>query len=896
MGGVIEQLGDAGEQIVDSITSPVTDVIEDVIDTAEDIIGETTGIITDYLFGDLGAGDNDVAVGNDLGTNTIPGGGIGGGGGGGSGVDGYGVPPGLRTSPFTPSTYGLPIIYGTRETKGQAIFRETSADNKNLYLYYALCEGQLASAPTVTSDPASLIGKTSYIEKELTVGSDGGFDSDIAESRKDIFQNSGSAGTTEPTNWTTSHRAKGVAMGYFRFTYDQTEMNRMPRLTFTVTGRSITGNDDNPVNQLKDYLTNTRFGAGVASSLIDDTSFNTARDYCDNTDSAGRKRFTSNIILDSRATVLANIRRLLQTCTGQLHFRNGKYYMHIDGQSSSTVFDFDLDNIIGGIKVSKAGKTQRFNRALVTFTDPDNDYQSTEVQWPDNGESAYSTYLSQDNNKVLEKRINTAGITNIQQARYIGQIVVRQSRLGTTVTLVSTAAAADVVPGDLVRLTHPTFGFSNKHFRVRTVKALSGVGIQFMMTEHDNAVYDRDVLATPAAPSRMAHRDSSVISAVSGLTGTEVIYTSRDGAGVKNKVTLNWNDISDNFLAAYEVSFKLGSASDFQAVAETQETTIDVNDLGPGTFDFRVISRNIEGTKSSASVVTVVCTGLPVAPQQMTGLRINSLGPTVALAQWNLSESLDVQQAGFYRIAHSVDETVTNWDNGVVITQQIAGNQTSAIVPLLAGTYLIRATDSSGQKSLGDSFVHDGTSLQELTNLQTIQEDPTFSGSKTKLVVTDNYLKIVSAANIDEISDFDAIEDMDSLNGVYARSGGNWPGQTPLYEFSQYLDLGSVQNVRLASFIKFFTTNYQDKIDTWGNIDDRIDFDGVNEGLTDIDIQFAQTDDDPNASPTWGEFQDFYVTETKARGFKFRVFPITDDSSHNVVIQNLRVFAQQLSA
>ena len=150
MNNVIEQLGSAGEQIVDSITSPITDVVEDVIDTVEDVINVTTGIITDYLGGDGGAGYNDVAVGNDLGTNTIPGGGLPGGGGAGSGVDGYGVPPGLRTSPFSPSTYGLPIIYGTRETKGQAIFRETSADNKNLYLYYALCEGELASAPIVT--------------------------------------------------------------------------------------------------------------------------------------------------------------------------------------------------------------------------------------------------------------------------------------------------------------------------------------------------------------------------------------------------------------------------------------------------------------------------------------------------------------------------------------------------------------------------------------------------------------------------------------------------------------------------------------------------------------------------------------------------------------------------
>lgn len=885
-----ETVGVVVETVVEGVQDNIVDPVVEGVSDGIEIIKNNVTLPFDYLFGGGGYDQNDVVTGNvfdnPFGSPDT------------GGPGDYSIPPGLRTSPFEPTTYGVPIIYGTRKTKGQIVLRETSTDNKVLFLYFALCEGELASKPTIVSTPDTVLSAgADYVTTDATVGSDSGMVADVDPSKVAKFRSNPQA----PPSWTDAHLAKGVSMAYTRFVYDETEMNRYPRLHFIVTGRAITGNDDNPINQLKDYMTNTRFGAGIDSSLIDTTSFNSARDYCDETDSAGVKRFTSNIILDSRQTVLTNIRKITQTCGAQIHFRNGKYFAHIDQAfgSGTPVFDFTIDNIIGAIRVSKLGKTNRFNKCIITWTNPDDEYQSSEIVWPDVNESGeatiYNTYLSEDNNKVLEKRIGQPAVTNAQQARYIAQMVVRQSRLGTVVKLTATKESADVVPGDIVTLTHSSFSFSSKKFRVRTVKILKGVGIDFTLTEHDDAVYSRDVFATPSVAGRTTTRDSSVVAQPGSLTGTEVIYTSRDGAGVKNKVVLNWNDIDDNFLSAYEVSYKLGSASNYQAWAETQETTIEVTDLGPGTFDFRVVARNIEGTKSSASVVTVVCTGLPTPPAQMTGLTINSLGPTVALARWNLSESTDVQQAGFYRIAHSVDQTVTNWDNGVVITQQIAGSQTSAIVPLLAGTYLIRATDSSGQKSLADTFVHDGTSLQELTNLQTLTEDPTFSGNKTKLVVTDDYLKIVSADNIDEISDFDAIDDMDSLNGVYARSGGNWPSDTPLYEFSQYLDLGSVQNVRLASYIKFFTTNYQDKIDSWGNIDDRIDFDGVNEGLTDIDIEFAQTDDDPNASPTWGEWNDFYVAETKARGFKFRVFPITDDSSHNVVIQNLRVFAQQLS-
>jgi hypothetical protein len=882
------------EVIEEAILDPIEDVIQDIVDPVIDQIEDP------YI---PNPWDPDQDTGGTITTGTIFDDPIFGGDGGYDyEVDANSIAPGLKTSPFEPRTSGLPVIYGTRRTKGQVILRETSTDNKQLFLYYALCEGERinATSPNPGSEPASILTTTSYYEFAYTKGSDNGRGTTSVAQDCTTAENTWI--NTAPT-WTASHLCKGVAMAFYKFTYDQTEMNRLPKLYFDMSGRSITGNDDNPINQLKDYLTNTRFGAGLNSSVLDTTTFNSARDYCDAADSNGDKRFTSNIILDTRKTILSNVKKILSPCFGQIHYRNGKYYAHIDQSFSGTpVITLTTDNIIGGIRLSNAGKRAKYNKVIVVYTDPNDEWKSSEVSYPDINVTAentiHSAYLTADNNKPLEKRLSMPAVTNFQQARYMAKIIVKQSRANMTVNVIATTEAADVIPGDIVDITYSTFGWTTKQFRVRTVK-IAGGGIAMTLTEHTNSVYDRDTtITTPSASARTTTRDSSSITQVTGLTATESTYTTRDGAGVKNKVALSWDDISDNFLSAYEISYKLGSASVYQVVGETQETSIDVFEVGVGTFDFRVVARNVEGTKATATVASLVCTGLPTPPEVMTNLIINSIGPTVALARWTISESIDVQQGGFYRIAHSVDSTVTNWDNGVVISQRIAGNQTTAIVPLLAGTYLLRATDSSNQKSMPATFVHDGSSVQALSTLSTITEEPTFAGTKVEMVATDDILKLTSATDFDNISDIDALDDWDALTGIYSRTDGEWSGATPYYEFANKIDLTTVKNVRLASYAKFYVTNWTDKIDSRsGLIDTWTDFDNVNEGVTDLNLEFAQTDDDPaSGGATWSEWYDFYVTETKARGFKFRVFPISDASSHQITIENLRVYAQQISS
>ena len=817
-------------------------------------------------------------------------------------------------NPFKPQVTSLPLIYGTRETEGKLIFQETNADpGEYLYRYYALSEGTITSI-TPTTDPTTLIDTTSQGTGtanwfyKFWLGGDSGIDysaynaSASSDFRYGFFN---TADDPKPVSWTTNHKCKGIAVAFHRFKYGTVSLggtdyvlNKVPKITHTVEGIALSGNNDNPANILKDYLTNTRYGAGIDSSKIDTTSFDSVRDYCDELDS-GNKRFTCNIILNTQNAVLDNVKLILQTFFGQLHFRNGKYYLHTDQTFSGTpVVNYSTSNIIGGIAVTVPSKETRINQCIVTYFDKNNSYQPAEAIWPDPNVTAENTtrntYLSQDGNEELIKRVSIPGITNFNQARYIAQIAVKKSRQSTIVTMNTTAESANVVPGDIVTLTWDSLSYSNKEFRVREIKISPYGGMNLALQEHQDSFYVRDTVTDTSAVTGI-NTGTPTIDAVTGLSAVEQIYSTRDGAGVKTKVVLSWNAVNSTFLDRYLVDYKLSSATSYTPAFETDSTTVDLFDFGIGAYDFRVRAKRLDGVISTASTTTLTTTGLATPPSKVEGLFVNSMG-TMALLQWTLSSDLDVVQGGYYSIKHSVDTGASSWSQGVRISDNVAGHQNSAIVPLLSGTYMIRAHDSSEQTSLPTFVQSAGSSLQALQTEASVTEEPDFTGTKVRTVAVDDLLKIESESELDSISNFDNITLFDPLNGIWNTSSSGYSSEVPQYNFANYMDLSTVKTVRLRQYINSASTSVFDLIDERvANIDTWEDFDDTEFDKTSVRMQVRSTNDDPSGTPSWGEWSDFYVEERSARAHQFRIFPETVDSDYNITIRNLQVIAETLA-
>ena len=144
-----------------------------------------------------------------------------------------------------------------------------------------------------------------------------------------------------------------------------------------------------------DYLTNTRYGKGLALSEIDLQSFYDASQVCVTqvTPYSGGSDiniFDCNTALDTSKPIIDNVREFLKGCRGYLPYNAGKYNLIIETTGSASI-TLTEDNIIGGYSLSTPTKNDRYNRVIVGFVDPARNYQVNEVQWPPIDDSGLSS-------------------------------------------------------------------------------------------------------------------------------------------------------------------------------------------------------------------------------------------------------------------------------------------------------------------------------------------------------------------------------------------------------------------------------------------------------------------------------------------------------------------------
>lgn len=170
------------------------------------------------------------------------------------------------------------VVYGSRKVGGTRVFADvTGASNEFLHLIIVLCEGEVQAINTVYLDdiPVTDAKFNGFVTVEKFLGSD----TQAACS---------SLITAIPSKWTVNHRGQGIAYLYVKLKYDRAVFPKgLPVVTADVDGRkvynastAVTEWSHNPAWCIRDYLTNTRYGRGLSSSLIDDTGFIAAANHC----------------------------------------------------------------------------------------------------------------------------------------------------------------------------------------------------------------------------------------------------------------------------------------------------------------------------------------------------------------------------------------------------------------------------------------------------------------------------------------------------------------------------------------------------------------------------------------------------------------------------------------
>jgi hypothetical protein len=171
----------------------------------------------------------------------------------------------------------IPVIYGRRRVGGTRVFIEVSgSSNEYLHLVLVLCEGPVTAIDNVYLD--DVLSTDAKFTGLLTVTKHLGTPGEAADA----------ALTADVPKWTSACKLSNCAYLYVKLKYDRNAFSGLPTITADVRGRTLydprdgqTRYSNNPALVLRDYLINTIYGRGIASSAIDDTSIAAAANACD---------------------------------------------------------------------------------------------------------------------------------------------------------------------------------------------------------------------------------------------------------------------------------------------------------------------------------------------------------------------------------------------------------------------------------------------------------------------------------------------------------------------------------------------------------------------------------------------------------------------------------------
>jgi hypothetical protein len=395
--------------------------------------------------------------------------------------------------------------------------------------------------------------------------------------------------------------------------------------------------------------------------------------------------------------------------------------------------------------------------------------------------------------------------------------------------------------------------------------------------KHNPQKYDaveQNLKLEPVQTSRL----SSTPDAPSGLAVTEALYLAAPGV-VGLRAAVSWGAVE----GAVGYALRWRKAELNWSELRVDAPSADLVALDEGLYDFAVAAINALGVRSRQTTLQAELFGTQVLPPAPADFSVVAHAGA-ALASWTAHPDLDVQVGGVIVIRHAAATTGAAWEDGIVF-DIIPGNATSALLPLLTGTYLAKARDASGNWSnTAASFSATEAVLTGWTTLSTLTEHPGFAGSKTDTVAVDSVLKLAGTSSVDDLADL--IDDwgyVDNLGGI-ALAG--------TYDFATAMDLTTAGVRRLVADLVAQSYDADDLIDLRASIDEWASFDGNEINDCDATLYVRTTPDDPAGAPVWGTWTPFIAGEFDFRGAEFRLALSSGSASHNIDISTLRVKAQ----
>ncbi len=707
----------------------------------------------------------------------------------------------------------IPVVYGTRLLGGTRVFLETSGtDNQYLYGAIVLCEGEINDITEIRVDDSAVTFSASIANGTTITSNDSRFGTTIqVQPFFGADDQVASSLLTTLSNWGSNHRLRGVAYLAFRITWDNDKYTGIPKIQAKVQGRKIStfdGSDNettgqfssNPAFILIDYLRNSTFGKGVALSSIDIPSFFTASQVCDATvtyhGSTTGKLIECNAVLDSKAKVIDNVKKLLTGMRGLLSYSQGKYKLVVETTGTSQL-TLTKDNTIGGIKVSSERKNNKFNRMLIDFTNPDKNFQSDTVVYDTN----HSTLLTEDNSQLQEGRLQLPTITNIHQAKEMGRVALLRSRNSLSVSLKANYQALNLIVGDIVSVTEEVTGMSTKKFRIMNMAINDDYTVDLGLTEYQDSFYTFETQSAPATIPDTNLPDPFTVQAPASITLSDELQEFSEGI-VITRLNIEIGASTDNFVQYYVVEAKKSTETNFKIIGQGTELNYEMlNVVDDITYEVRCRAINTLGISSSSITASRKIVGATEPPNDVQNFSVNMLGSSQMQLNWDANTDLDIS---FYEIRYQNVTSNAQWNKSVNWLQVPRTSGTSITTNTRSGAFLIKAVDKLGNESNNATVIFSNIAqiTENFKDIQTLTEDITAGTFDGDVALTD------SSGTVSIV--LDTKNDFDDLTGNFDDASGNFDlggaddniDDEGFYTLAQTLSLSAIFD---TSFIKSIT-------------------------------------------------------------------------------------------
>ena len=460
------------------------------------------------------------------------------------------------------------LIYGQALVSGPITFVAVAGtDNNDLYHQIALAGHECESITDIHFDneviATSAINSGAAGGGNVTTGTFGPLNSTtICKINKHLGTATQAADAdlvATFTNYTSAHQGKGIANIVTKWTltdesqevWDKKKPSDIkalvkgkndiydPRLDTSAganpSNSSYQGWSDNPALCIANYLTDTKFGLGVATSKIDWAAVVTAANACDVSvaipTGTTEKRFTANGVLFGTDSHRNNIDKLLSAMNGDLIYTSGKYVIHA-GVYAAPTESLDEDDLTGAIAVkTSVERSQRFNKVTGTYISPSENHKT--VEFP---AVQLTAALNRDNGETLAKNVNLPFTNSSYMAQRLANKMVQLSDQQKVITFPANFTGLRVAVGDRVSVTVSELGYSVKVFRCVSwsFSDTEDGGVNLTLVEDDSGSY-----ADPAESAYSTVSASGVLT--QGVPGVPDPSNLTATAGLKN-IELNWSN------------------------------------------------------------------------------------------------------------------------------------------------------------------------------------------------------------------------------------------------------------------------------------------------------------------------------------------------------------------